>query len=268
MNLLEKELIDDLIELKEKHYAKGIKAEFETEGTTYNEALNLCKLAQYANLDFTIKIGGCGAINDLYCAKDVGVNTILAPMIETSYALKKYVDSINSVFSEEEQQNIKFLINVETLTGYTNLEEIIKSEDIVPISGIVLGRDDMVSSLKLNKEDIDSQKVFEIAEELSNFAKIYGKNFVVGGCISPASHNFLKNLSYLSYFETRKVVFDVDSIHNDNQFDKNILKALNFEILWLKNKDKFGGRITKEDEKRVQILENRYKTLNQKPVNI
>jgi 4-hydroxy-2-oxoheptanedioate aldolase len=36
------------------------------------------------------------------------------------------------------------------------------------------------------------------------------------------------------------------------------LKALNFEILWLKEKRDFYSAISKEDEKRLSTLESRY----------
>ncbi len=43
--------------------------------------------------------------------------------------------------------------------------------------------------------------------------------------------------------------------------DKAILKAVGFELMWLKNKRDFYGMIHKEDEQRLIMLEARYKKL-------
>jgi hypothetical protein len=40
-----------------------------------------------------------------------------------------------------------------------------------------------------------------------------------------------------------------------------ILKAVGFELMWLKNKRDFYGAIFKEDEQRLVMLEARYKKL-------
>lgn len=88
MNRLEKKMLDALIDLKENHHVVGVKAEFEAEGTRMEEALRLKEVVTKAGLELTIKIGGCEAIKDLFDARIIGVNTIVAPMIETPYAMK------------------------------------------------------------------------------------------------------------------------------------------------------------------------------------
>ena len=91
MNLLEKQMVDKLIDLKENHNIIGVKAEFEAEGMRFDEALRLKDITAKAGLDLTIKIGGCEAIKDMFDARTIGVSAIVAPMIETPYAMKKYV---------------------------------------------------------------------------------------------------------------------------------------------------------------------------------
>ena len=39
------------------------------------------------------------------------------------------------------------------------------------------------------------------------------------------------------------------------------MKAVGFELMWLKNKRDFYGMIFKEDEQRLAMLETRYKKL-------
>ena len=128
MNLLEKKMVSVLADLKENHHAVGVKAEFEAEGARLEEALRLKEIISKAGLDLTIKIGGCEAIKDMYDAKTIGVSAIVAPMIESPYAAKKYLQAVKTVFSEEERDAIKFLINIETKYGFNYLEEILNSD--------------------------------------------------------------------------------------------------------------------------------------------
>jgi hypothetical protein len=60
----------------------------------------------------------------------------------------------------------------------------------------------------------------------------------------------------LDKFETRKVVFPIIACLKG---EKVILKAVEFELLWLKSKRRYYSRIKVEDEKRIQMLEERLK---------
>lgn len=263
MNSLEKKMVDTLIDLKNNHHVVGIKAEFEAEGTRLEEALRLKEVVTRAGLDLTIKIGGCEAIKDMYDARTIGVNGIVAPMIESPYAMKKYVKATKFVFPEEEREAVKFLINIETKMGYDNLDAIISDPSFAEVSGVVLGRVDMTGSMGLTREDINSDKIFEIANNIAKKVHRLNKDVVIGGGVSAQSLPFFKNLEdgALSRFETRKIIFDAKSALSDPNADKGILKAVGFELMWLKNKREFYGMIFKEDEQRLVMLENRYKKL-------
>ena len=80
MNKLEKQMVETLKDLKSNHHVIGIKAEFEAEGTRLEEAMRLKEVVTKAGLEMTIKIGGCEAMKDMYDAKVIGVNAIVAPM--------------------------------------------------------------------------------------------------------------------------------------------------------------------------------------------
>lgn len=261
MNNIEKKMVNTLIDLRENHHVVGIKAEFEAEGTRLEEALRLKEVVTKAGLELTIKTGGCEAVKDMYDARTIGISTIVAPMIETAYAMKKYVQATKFVFPEEERENIKFLINIETQTGFQNLQDIIASPYFADISGVVLGRVDMTGSMGLTREDINSDEIFELANAMAKEMQKINKDMVIGGGVSAHSLPFFKKLPYLSRFETRKIIFDAQKAINDENADKGILKAVGFELMWLKNKRDFYGMIFKEDEARLQMLEARYKKL-------
>lgn len=263
MNNLEKKMVKTLVNLRQEHNVIGVKAEFEAEGTRMEEALRLKEVVTKAGLELTIKTGGCEAIKDMYDARTIGVNIIVAPMIETTYAAQKYVQATKFVFPEEERQDLSFYMNIETITGFNNLEDMLKTESVKNISGIVLGRVDMTGSMGLTREDINSEEVFEIANKMAILCQKYNKKFVIGGGVSYHSMPFFKRLpeNSLYKFETRKIVFDAQKAFEDKNIDKGILKAVGFELMWLKNKRKFYEMIYKEDEKRIIMLEDRYKKL-------
>ena len=258
MGMIEQKMINLLCDLKENYHVSSIKSEFETEGATYEEVLYLKTLVSKVGLDLTVKIGGAEAIRDIRDSKKIGVSALVAPMIESPYALHKFSSGINKIFSKEEQKNIKFLINIETKCGFEHAEEILSSDDAQIISGVVLGRTDLTGSLGLLPDSVDNEKIFEYAKTLALKSAKYGKEFIIGGGVTSNSLPFFRKLPSLSKIETQKVIFNSD-ILNSTKAEEAILKALEFELMWLKNKRNIFGELTDEDIKRIKLLESRYK---------
>lgn len=262
MNNLETRMVEQLIELKENYNVIGVKAEFEAEGTRLEEALRLKEVVSRAGLDLTIKIGGCEAVKDMYEARVIGVSRIVAPMIETSYALKKFLAMTKLVFPKDEYEQVSFLVNIETIFGYNNFDSMLEIPEINLLDGIVVGRVDMTGSMNISRDDVNSEPVFDIAKNLVTKAKNKGLECVIGGGVSAHSLPFFKKLpeNSLDRFETRKIIFKCPEALGENA-DKGILKAVGFELMWLKNKRDFYGMIHKEDNQRIEMLETRYQKL-------
>ncbi|MEQ8225354.1 MAG: aldolase/citrate lyase family protein [Candidatus Eremiobacterota bacterium] len=262
MNNLELKMVDILKDLKKNFHVVGVKAEFEAEGTRIEEALRLKEVVTIAGLDLTIKIGGCEAIKDMYDARSIGVTRIVAPMIESSYALTKYLAAASMVFPEDEIKEVDFLVNIETVTGYKNFDEMLKIKNVKKMAGIVLGRVDMSGSLGLTREDINSDKIFKIADDLLYRAKKAGLECVIGGGVGKEALPFMRRLKkgILDKYETRKLIFKCPEALNEKA-EIGILKAVGFELMWLKNKRNFYSKISEEDNHRIEMLEKRYKRL-------
>lgn len=259
MNKLEKQMVALLTDLKENHHVVGVKAEFEAEGTRLEEAMRLKEVSMKAGLDLTLKIGGCEAIRDMFEAGNLGTRHLVAPMVETAYALKKYLGAVRIAFPEDHREDMHFLINLETITACRNFEEMLKLPEIELLDGIVFGRVDLTGSMGLSREDINSDAVREIAGEAAARAKAAGKTVVVGGGVSVHSLPFFRSfpMGHLDRFETRKVVFQCPgALHNTQEA---FLKAVEFELMWLRNKKDYYTQISREDDVRLQMMEERYK---------
>jgi len=264
MNSLEKKMFAILSEGREQFGVLATKAEFEAEGTRTDELLRLLDIANKANVGLALKIGGCEAIRDLLEAKQFGVRFIIAPMVETPYALSKYIQAKEKIFSKEEQADVSFLFNVETQTSVQNLSQILSLASQHPgCDGVVFGRVDYSCSLGLGRRGIDSDLVTNTIALVSRQCKHHGLDFVVGGGISIDAVSTLRHFysTHLSRFETRKIVFSSEALSLPD-LSYALRQAVHFELLWLLNKREYYGMLHKEDEARIMLLESRWKILN------
>jgi len=85
--------ISDLVRLK-RLGAVGVKQSFEDEGASREDIRKMRAMTSAANLDLNVKVGGCEARNDISFCKKIGVNGIVAPMVESKYALKKFIQTV------------------------------------------------------------------------------------------------------------------------------------------------------------------------------
>jgi hypothetical protein len=265
MNKTERRMVECLIDLKNNHHVIGVKAEFEAEGTRLEEAMLLKEVISSAKLGLTLKIGGCEAVRDMYEARVLGVDRIVAPMVETPYALKKFLSAIKLAFQEDEREQIKFVINVETIVTCENFDKMLALPEIDELNGVVIGRVDLSGSVGLNRSNINSDEIFELTNDVVTKAHARGLDTAVGGGVSADSLPFLRSLpeGSLNYYETRKVIFECPQALGAGS-EIGILKAVFFELLWLKNKRDFYGLIFREDAHRIELLEMRYKNAMEK----
>lgn len=263
MNIFEKKMADILSDLAQNYNAVGVKAEFEDEGTGFEEALRLKELGLYAGLDLTLKIGGCSAVKDIQDAKIIGAGTLVAPMIESAYAVKKYSDAFHSVLKEEEVNEMKFYINIETKHGYDFIDEILETCSISGVSGIVIGRTDLTGSLGMNKEDVNHDIIYDYTKSIALKSKNFGLDVLIGGGVTRMSVPFFKRMPSESFdkYETRKVIFDFPNKLGDDNMLTGILKAIEFEIMWLKNKTEYYNIAHNNDILRINSLEKKYKAI-------
>ena len=88
-----KSLIQILKSLK-KSGVVAVKQSLEDEGASFKDIEVMRKITRAAKINLNVKIGGCEAKNDIYFCKKIKTNSIVAPMVESKYALKKFIECV------------------------------------------------------------------------------------------------------------------------------------------------------------------------------
>lgn len=257
---MERKMVELLKDLRDHHSVVGVKMEFEAEGTRLEEAMRLKEVSMAAGLALTTKVGGCEAVKDMFDAGVLGTKYLVGPMVESSYALRKFIQATRIAFAPDLREEMEFYINLETITAVQNFEKMLEVPEVGELDGIVLGRVDLTGSMNLDRASVNSAEILDLCLSMASMAKAKGKKVIVGGAVTVDSLPFFKAFpkGHLDKFETRKVVFGCPAAltHTETAF----LKALEFELMWIKNKKAYYGKISSEDDNRLKLMEERYGT--------
>lgn len=257
MTDLEIKMTELLSELKATHGVIEVKAEFEAEGTRLSELMRLKEVADKAGVGLLLKIGGAEAIRDMLDAELIGVDGIVAPMIESGYAAKKYFEAVELMLPEEVIKRMQFSINIETKLAHEKLDEILAAPGSERLGAVCVGRVDLSVSMGLNRSQINGPEVFGVTKEILERTRSRGLQNKMGGGISREAVAFIKDLieeKLLDFYETRKVVFRAEA---RGDMEEGILKAGEFELAWLLNKKNYYERIVNEDKARIEMMRQR-----------
>ena len=212
-----------------------------------------------AGLQHNIKVGGCEAKTDIFFCEKLGVNGIVAPMVETGYALRKFLQ----IISNNKKQNL--YINLESIQSFKNIKDILRAKEFKKLKGVIIGRSDLAGSLNLQKSEVDSKKIYNLVFQLLKKVK---KNKIItkmGGSLTPRSLGFVKKLyknNLLDRIETRNIEIKLNNRVLEN-FKEIIIKVFYFELEWIKFNHKREMKIkdkTKSDSlARIKELKKRIK---------
>jgi hypothetical protein len=231
----------------------GIKISYEDEGALLNEMISMRYLTASSGLQLSIKIGGCEAKRDIVDCIDLGCDSIVAPMIESEFALKKFLNSLKQYGYCREKG-----FNLETINAYNCLDEL--SGEFNNLDFVTVGRVDFVGSLEKDRDYVNDDEMFKIVRNI--FKKVRentNTKCYLGGAISIDSKDFIGRLineNLLDKFETRYIIFDVKKINFD-KFDELLYFANVFEVEWLKYINSKYSLLANKDIKRISMIEDR-----------
>jgi len=258
MNTTEKKMVELLKELREVYGLASIKTEFELEGARMEDLSRLKEVTMAAGVGITLKIGGCEAVTGMKMARVIGMEKIVAPMIESAYAMKKFIRAAKNVFPEDELTDIKLAINIETITGYNNYDEMLASPDFDSLTGVVIGRGDLMGSMGLGFGAMDSDEILEMSNSLFERTKQKKANCqcLLGGVPGPKSFPFLSRMKpgLVDEYESKKLIFHSSGVYGDKETE-GFNKGLQFEYLWMLNKRDYYSRIAAEDDKSIERMQ-------------
>lgn len=254
MNTIGKKMLDVLKELVEEDGCVAIKAEFEAEGSRTNEMIMLCDVINRLDVPLTVKIGGCEAVRDIDQCKLLGAASIMAPMIETPFAMKKFMGAAKKVYGDK-VNDIEWVINAETKTCRANYDDILAvGSGFLNMVGI--GRVDYSASEGLTRADINSDFMLEACKDFSIRAKATGLKVAFGGGVSFDAIPFIAAMApYAQRFETRKVHFEISN--DEKVLKRGIYNAMRFEKLYLENKCAHYDSMANEDRARLKMMDER-----------
>ncbi len=238
--------------------ASHLKVEFEAEGASSAEANLLASLAEQAGLRLVVKIGGCEAIRDIRESLQLGAQSIVAPMIESPFAVQKFVRAVTNEADAVGMQIPKLAINIESVTGIAALTEILAESSTKAIDRLVLGRTDLSDSLGLSPDSVNDALIENLARQAFGISRRRGIATTLGGTLTLRSVPFVYSLEGLvDSVETRKVVYPVATT---SDLSSAIRAAVQFEISWLDLKARSVAPLSPAEARRLEALGERLAT--------
>ena len=73
----------------------GLKTSFEDEGVKSTDLYYLIKIATKYGIETALKIGGCEAKSDLRLCKEMDIDNVVAPMVESGFATTKFISAVS-----------------------------------------------------------------------------------------------------------------------------------------------------------------------------
>jgi 4-hydroxy-2-oxoheptanedioate aldolase len=245
------DLLIDKLNILKTQGCVAIKISFEDEGALLNEIMSMRYLTAQTGLKLSIKIGGCEAKRDIMDCIDLCADTIVSPMIESGFALKKFITS-----AEGCNYTGKKGVNIETIQGYENHKEIISSGEL---DFVTFGRVDFVSSINKNRDFVEDEQICNMVKTVFMEARQNNTKCYLGGAIGVNTKKCISELKeegLIDCFETRYVIFDVSQVDMD-KYNEIIYKANEFELDWMKYIKNRYEKHANKDSARINMIQNR-----------
>ena len=139
------EKLRDMLEiLVKKQGLTAIKGGTEVEDMSFAEIMYVRELTRGV-VPMIVKIGGPEARSDMREVKRMGIEGILAPMVESEYSLRNFMESIRDIYDGSDLPYCA--VNIETITAYHNLTSMMETGAFGLLSQVTVGRTDLSGSM-------------------------------------------------------------------------------------------------------------------------
>ena len=229
----------------------AIKIETEAEGASWEQIRAIQRIAKSSGLPVFLKIGGVEARTDIRAAQDLAIEGVIAPMVESVFAVEKFHEATaGRGFSWR-------ALTIESITAFRDLEAIVQEAKAMGINGATFGRGDFSASI--------GAKGGEETEEVNSYAKYfvevvteYGLIPSIGGNVQATS---IKNLSASGlrpkFLETRRVVFDWSPDSEASLALRDFKEAITWEKEAIQQFNQLLNQELAININRIQLLEQR-----------
>ena len=253
---LENKLADQLAALNNREGLLAVKAEFEAEGASLRDLIKLRTLTARQNVPLYLKIGGVEAIRDIKDAMELGVDGLIAPMVESPFGVKKFLGAIDSIFSH---RKIFKSINIETLTAVEQIDDILEIAR-GKVDNITIGRTDLSMSYFNSAIKPDSQFIIDLIDQLCLKVESSKLSLTIGGSITAESVGRLRERQKIFNdrifsIETRKIVFSTARMLDQ---ENSLAEALRFEETYLRYKLESEAWFSRLEQERLEKLRKRF----------
>lgn len=194
----------------------SLKGEFEAEGLTQDELAGEVAWAARRGLDYLVKIGGCEAKTDIDYLQRIGVRSVVAPMIESGFAMQKYM----AMLPEGAFDHVG--VTIETFHAVDRIDEILNAGH--KLTAVTIGRSDLTASF--GGSGTNSPETMAKTLTVARAAKARGLEVTMGGSIDNGTRDLLRGgheiASLLDAVETRKMVMPVQTFVEEGTLEDAI----------------------------------------------
>lgn len=181
----------------------SLKGEFEAEGLSRDNIAAEAAFAARNALPYLVKIGGCEAKSDVRFLVMMGIRSIVAPMIESPFAMSKYQDML----PDDAFDHIG--VTIETIDAVRRIEEILDAG--VKLNEVTIGRTDLTASY--GGAGVDCDETIDMVKTVARAGRKRGLNVTMGGSVNKGTIEVLRRDDELrdlvACVESRKCVMPV-----------------------------------------------------------
>lgn len=225
----------------------SLKGEFEAEGLTRVDVAAEALFAARQGKDYLVKISGAEAKSDVFYLADIGITSLVCPMVETAFAMEKYMEMLPQGAFEHVG------VTIETITAVANIDAILAEGK--SLTEVTIGRTDLTASYK--GDSVESDRTIGMVKSVARAAKAKGLKVTMGGSVSKHTRELLQGdtelRDLLDYVETRKAVMPVECFLDESA----LTHALKLEELLLRRRARESERTLPAVNARLAALTKR-----------